>query len=154
MSRRHLVGLAVALALSALVATVGGLAGGAGVRTWYLALERPPLSPPGWVFGPVWTVLYTLMAVAAWRVWRRVGVDRAVVLYLAQLVVNAAWSGLFFGLRRMDLALVDIVALDALVIATIVTFARRDRVAAWMLAPYLAWISFATYLNAAFLALN
>jgi len=142
------------LALSALAALVGGAASGPGVRAWYLALAQPPLSPPAWVFGPVWTLLYAMMAIAAWRVWRRVGADRSIVVYLAQLALNAAWSGLFFGARRMDLALVDIVAMWILIAVTIALFARRDRTAAWMMAPYLAWVSFATYLNAALYALN
>ncbi len=146
--------LAGFLALSALTAIVGGAASGAGVRAWYLAMQQPALSPPGWVFGPVWTILYAAMAIAAWRVWRRVGADRAIAVYLIQLALNAAWSGLFFGARRMDLALVDIGAMWILIAATIVLFARRDRTAAWMMVPYLAWVSFATYLNAAFLALN
>ncbi len=146
--------LAGFLALSALTAIVGGAASGAGVRAWYLTMQQPALSPPGWVFGPVWTILYAAMAIAAWRVWRRVGADRAIAVYLIQLALNAAWSGLFFGARRMDLALVDIGAMWILIAATIVLFARRDRTAAWMMVPYLAWVSFATYLNAAFLALN
>lgn len=142
------------LALSALVAAVGGLASGPGVRAWYQTMTQPPLSPPGWVFGPVWTILYAAMSIAAWRVWRVVGADRAIAVYLVQLALNAAWSGLFFGARRMDLALIDIGAMWVMIAATIALFARRDRSAAWMLAPYLAWVSFAMYLNAGFVALN
>ena len=121
---------------------------------WYAALAKPDWTPPNWLFGPVWTMLYILMAVAAWRVYRKRGFDLAVGTWLAQLAVNAAWTPLFFGLHRIDLALLDILVLDVLVLATIVLFWRRDRVAAALMLPYLAWIAFATVLNASILKLN
>lgn len=121
---------------------------------WFAALEKPSFNPPNWLFGPVWTMLYILMAVAAWRVYRTRGFDLAVGAWLAQLAVNGAWSPLFFGLHRIDLALLNILVLDVLVLATIVLFWRRDRVAAALMLPYLAWISFATVLNASLLRLN
>ena len=121
---------------------------------WFAALEKPSFNPPNWLFGPVWTMLYILMAVAAWRVYRKRGFDLALGTWLAQLAVNAAWTPLFFGLHRIDLALLDILVLDVLVLATIVLFWRRDRVAAALMLPYLAWIAFATVLNASILKLN
>ena len=117
---------------------------------WYAALHKPPWNPPGWIFGPVWTVLYTLMAVAAWLVWRRGGwrTQRGPLgLYLVQLGLNAAWSPLFFGLQQPGWALLDILLLLAAIIATMVAFARVQRLPGWLLVPYLLWVAFATALN-------
>lgn len=124
---------------------------------WYAALEKPSWNPPSWVFGPVWSVLYVMMAVAAWRVWRIGGwKERSCELgvYLMQLALNAAWTPLFFGLQRPGLALVDIVMLMAAAGWTACLFKRVDRIAAWLLVPYLGWLSFATLLNATLWWLN
>ena len=121
---------------------------------WYAQLDKPPFNPPNWIFAPVWTALYAIMAVAAWRVWLRAGADLAIRLWLAQLVLNAAWSWLFFGRHNLGGALVEIVALLALIVATTVTFWRRDRTAGWMMLPYVGWVSFATVLNASLWYLN
>jgi tryptophan-rich sensory protein len=121
---------------------------------WYAQLHKPPFNPPNWIFAPVWSVLYAVMAVAAWRVWRQRGIDRAIGLWLAQLVLNAAWSWLFFGRHWLGGALIEIVALLALVVATTVAFWRRDRPAGWMMLPYAAWVGFATVLNASLWYLN
>jgi tryptophan-rich sensory protein len=118
-------------------------------QDFYAQLNRPSWAPPAKVFGPVWTVLYLAMAVAAWLVWRERGWARArgaLGLFVLQLVFNAVWSWLFFGWHRGALAFADIVLLVALVIATIIAFARVRRAAAWILAPYLLWVSFATAL--------
>ncbi|NNL64995.1 MAG: tryptophan-rich sensory protein [Myxococcales bacterium] len=125
---------------------------------WYEALEKPPGNPPNQVFGPVWTALYIAIAVAAWRVWRR-GASGAetrgpLALWGAQLVVNALWSWLFFGLERVGIALLDIGLLLGLVIATGLAFHRVDRVAGLLFVPYAAWVAFATYLNAGLWWLN
>lgn len=124
---------------------------------WYAALSKPDWNPPGWVFGPVWTTLYILMGVAAWLVWRR-GVWRArsgaLWLFCGQLLLNALWTPLFFGLHRIDLALVDIVLLWLAIVATVVAFARSSVVAAWLLVPYLAWVSFASFLTFTIWKLN
>jgi tryptophan-rich sensory protein len=125
--------------------------------TWYAALEKPPWNPPAWVFGPVWTALYTLMAVAAWRVWRRGGFvaqRRTLTPFLIQLVLNAAWTPLFFGLKRPDLAFVDILLLLGAIVWTMTAFARVDRIAAGLLLPYLLWVAFATVLNGVLWRLN
>lgn len=137
-----------------------GLAGAAVTdpgSAWYRALEKPPFQPPAWVFGPAWTLLYALMGVAAWRVLRRreaPGARRALGLFAAQLALNAAWSPVFFGAHAIGAALAILVALDVLVAATVVAFRRVDRTAAVLLLPYLAWVLFATTLNAAILRLN
>ena len=118
-------------------------------RDFYAELRQPAWAPPGWVFGPVWSLLYTLMAVAAWLVWRRGGwraARGALALYLAQLAVNALWSWLFFAWRLGAIAFAEIVLLFALVAATAQWFARHRRLAAALLLPYLAWCVFAAAL--------
>ena len=139
------------------VAAAGGAVTATSVTTWYAGLAKPSFNPPDSVFGPVWTTLYLMIAVAGHRLWRARGAagrTRALVLWFAQLAVNCAWSFFFFGAHRPDLALVDIVALLVLIVAGIVAFARVDRVAAWLFVPYLAWVSFAAVLNAAIWHLN
>ncbi len=120
--------------------------------SWYRALDTPTWAPPGWIFGPVWISLYTLMGVAAWLVWRSPsGRARRVALiaFGIQLVLNAAWTPIFFGLRSVGGGLAVILLLLGAIVATIVWFRRCRPAAAWLLAPYLAWVSFATALNGA-----
>jgi translocator protein len=121
---------------------------------WYKTLRKPAWTPPNWVFGPAWTILYVLIAVAGWRVYRVAGWHLAIGLWVAQLVLNAAWSWLMFGLRRIDLALLDVIALWVMVAAFIAAAWPIDQGAALLFAPYLAWVTFATALNAAIYRLN
>jgi tryptophan-rich sensory protein len=121
---------------------------------WYAELAKPAWNPPAWVFGPAWTLLYTLMAVAAWLVWRRDGWRRPLLLYCVQLALNAAWSPIFFGARQPGWALVVIVALWAAILLTLLSFRRVSKPAGWLFAPYLAWVTFATALNFALWRLN
>ena len=145
--------LLVALGVGAL----GGWVTSTSVGSWYPALRKPAFNPPDAVFGPVWTALYVLMALAAWRVWRR-GVEtsarRPLSLWGLQLALNLAWSCLFFGLRNPAAALVEVLLLWTAVAATLVVFWRRDRPAGLMFAPYLAWVSFAAVLNVEIWRLN
>lgn len=152
---RSLAVLAMAFGAVIAVATLGGLATATGVDTWYRAIPKPSWTPPDALFGPVWTALYAANAVAAWRVWLAAGpwARGALTLFGAQLALNLGWSVLFFGLRSPTIALVDIVVLLGLILATIVAFARHDRLAALLLVPYLAWVAFAGALNAAIVAL-
>jgi len=116
-----------------------------------------PWNPPNWVFAPVWSALYLMMAVAAWLVWRRAGfggASAALGLFAAQLIFNVAWSWLFFGLRSPGLAFGGIVVLWVAIVATIVSFARTTAAAAWIMTPYLAWVTFASTLNLAIWRLN
>jgi benzodiazapine receptor len=122
---------------------------------WYAGLRKPPLNPPSWVFGPVWTVLYLAIAVAGWLVWRaRPESALPLSLWAAQLVLNGAWSYLFFGLRRPGAALVEILTLLVVLFITTASFFRVGRVPGALFLPYTAWVSFAAYLNAGIWYLN
>ncbi|MFO1159080.1 MAG: TspO/MBR family protein [Reyranellaceae bacterium] len=138
------------------IGAIGGAVVSTSVATWYRALHKPPFNPPDWVFGPVWAVLYVAMAVAGWRAWRRLGsVARpAMWLFAIQLALNLMWSILFFGLHRIGMALVEIVVLLAVIAATAVAFWRVDKAAGLLFVPYVAWVGFATVLNAALWHLN
>ena len=149
--------LAVSLGLVAAVSALGSLVTLPKIPGWYASLAKPPFNPPAWVFGPVWTTLYIMMAFAAWRIWRLSDKPQrtpALGWYLAQLAANAAWSQVFFGLQRPGWALAVILALLAMVVVTMRRFLALDALAGWLLAPYLAWILFATVLNAAIVLLN
>lgn len=133
--------------------TAAFLTSSSGPDTWYRELNQPIITPPDWIFAPVWTVLYAMMSVAAWLVWKSGGLEKtkwALQVFLVQLALNAAWSWLFFGRHRIDLALIDIVALGTTIALTVYLFSKHSRVAASLMLPYLAWVSFATILNAAF----
>lgn len=117
---------------------------------WYARLNKPTWNPPGWIFGPVWTFLYTVMAIAAWLIWKRGGFTQqrvALSLFLAQLLLNMLWSPLFFGLRNPMLALVDILLLWIVLLFTAVAFWKTCPRAGIMMVPYLAWVTFASALN-------
>ena len=117
---------------------------------WYAQLSKPAWNPPNWIFGPVWTALYLMMAVAAWRIWRLGGFGgqrRPLILFFIQLALNAAWSPLFFGLKEPGLAFAEILVLWLAIVLTIAAFRRADRLAAGLLVQYLAWVSFASVLN-------
>lgn len=153
---RQFIGLIAWLAVSFIAAAIGAAAS---VRagSFYTQLVRPDWAPPPEVFGPVWTVLYALMGISAWMIWRVGGfraARTALTLFLVQLAVNALWSWLFFGWHLGALAFADIVVLWALVLATLIVFWRLNRWAAALLVPYLLWISFAAALNLAVWQLN
>jgi tryptophan-rich sensory protein len=149
----RLVGLLAWTVPVAAAALIGTLAV-SGTTQEYASLTRPSWAPPSWLFGPVWTVLYASMAAAAWLVWRRVGLGRALVPFAVQLLLNAAWTPLFFGAGRYGWALVDIVALWAAIAVTMVAFWRVSRPAALLLVPYWLWVTFAAALNTAIVVLN
>ena len=153
---QQMAGLAGWIAGTAVAATVGTIAS-VDAGAFYAQLQRPTWGPPASWFGPVWTTLFVLMAIAAWRVWRVDGfapARRALTLYVVQLGLNALWSWLFFGWHRGALAMLDIVVLWLAIVATMRAFARHDGLAAWLLAPYLAWVSFAAALNFAVWRMN
>ncbi len=150
------------LALCVLTCELAGIIGSffsiSAIPAWYSGLVKPALNPPSWVFGPVWTILYALMGIAVFLVlrrgWRQKGVKVALGIFAAQLLANALWSILFFGMRNPLYALIDILVLWVLVLVTILVFYRLSRPAAYLLLPYIAWVSFATYLNYMIYILN
>jgi benzodiazapine receptor len=158
MSRtRAIIGLVVFIAICFIAAGMGALFNQSSIAEWYPALRKPSWTPPNAVFGPVWSVLYLMMAVAAWLVWRRAGLSgaaAALLLFGLQLASNVAWSGLFFGLRMPGAAFADILVLWGLIVATVVTFWRVSPAAGILMAPYLGWVSFAAALNLAVWRMN
>lgn len=128
------------------------------IAGWYAGLKKPSFNPPNWIFGPVWTTLYVMMAVAFWRILRGAGAapgrGAAITAFLAQITLNALWSFAFFAANSPLAGLVVIAALWIAIVVTILAFARIDGLAAWLLAPYLAWVSFAALLNFALWRLN
>jgi tryptophan-rich sensory protein len=151
---RDVLGLIAFVALCFGVSVLGSRATGPALAAWYPALRKPSWTPPGWVFGPVWTLLYPLVAVAGWMAWREGRARFGPLVYLLQLALNAAWPWFFFGQRRPDLALVCVVALWVAILATVVAFWRVSRAAASLMLPYLAWVAFAAALNHAIWRLN
>jgi tryptophan-rich sensory protein len=121
---------------------------------WYAGLNKPSWNPPAWLFGPAWTTLHTLMAIAAWLVWKRVGFTRALGFYFVQLILNAAWTPIFFGAHAMGWALVEISIMWIAILLTLLSFLRVQKTAGLLLVPYLAWVSFATFLNFTLWRLN
>ena len=131
-------------------AGIGSLATNSSVKTWFPQLHRPEWTPPNWVFGPVWTVLYLMMAISAWLVWRSwnwTASRLALLLFAIQLTLNILWSVTFFGLRKVGPAFAEILLLWMMIIATAVAFYPLSLLAAWLLLPYIAWAAFASYLN-------
>ena len=141
-----------------LVGIVGALTTATGESAWYAALEKPAFTPPDWLFGPVWTLLYALMGVAAFLVWRegwsRHRVKTALGLFAAQLVLNGIWTPIFFGAEQIVGGAVVIVALWIVLALTIRAFFRVSRLAGWLLVPYILWVTYAAALNLSIWALN
>jgi tryptophan-rich sensory protein len=147
---RQAVGLVIFVAACAGAAAAGGAATYPQIQGWYAALAKPSWTPPNWIFGPVWTVLYIGMAVAAWLVWRQKGLPATrgpLMLFAFQLGLNVAWSWLFFGLSSPALGFLDILLLWMAIAATLVLFRRKSAAAGLLLVPYLAWVTFAAALN-------
>jgi len=137
------------------VAASGSVFTARSVKTWYPDLLKPAGTPPPWVFGPVWSILYLLMTTAAWLVWRQhEDVWRVLALFMAQLILNGLWPFVFFGLRRPGAALVEIIVLLAAIAMTAMRFAEFSRLAFWLMTPYGAWVLYASYLNFGIWRLN
>jgi translocator protein len=151
------IGLCVFIGACFGAGAIGSWFTAASVRSWYLTLLKPPGTPPGWVFGPVWSALYVLMGTAAWLVWRQrssADITSAVALFFFQLALNTTWSFLFFGLRQPGLALFEILTLLAAIIATMAAFAQLSQLACWLMTPYVGWVLYATFLNFGIWRLN
>lgn len=141
-----------------LVGAVGSFLSMGAPGDWYENLKRPAGTPPNWVFGPVWTVLYALIGASFALIWHHfpgeIGRSRATVFFVLQLLLNLAWTPVFFGAHEMTFALVVIIVLWLAIALTIRAFSRLSKPAAWLLTPYLLWVTYATYLNAGFALLN
>ncbi len=157
-SSLSLVTLGISLVLAFAAGTIGSYFTMPAIDSWYAGLVKPSFSPPNWIFGPVWTLLYALMAIAAWRVYEqgRHGALRTVslLLYAVHLALNTAWSVVFFGWQSPFNGLIVIMLLLVSIFAIMVLFYRLDRIAGYLFVPYLFWVSFATLLNSAILQLN
>ena len=154
---RPWIGLLVFLVLCFAAAGIGSAVTTPQIDGWYATLAKPSWNPPNWIFGPVWTALYLAMAVAAWLVWRQDGIAGAklsLALFGLQLALNTLWSCLFFGLESPGLAFAEVLLLWATIAVTMVMFWFRSKVAGALFAPYLAWVTFAAFLNFTIWRLN
>jgi translocator protein len=139
------------------VGAIAGFATASNINAWYAKLSKPSFNPPNWIFGPVWTVLYILMGIALFLVWKQPASDKkskALGFFFLQLFLNFCWSFIFFYFHRIGLALIDICLLWIFIIVTIFLFSGFSKPASWLLVPYICWVSFATILNAAIFKLN
>ena len=141
--------LVIAVVVAELAGVIGSVFTVSAIPSWYAGLVKPALNPPSWIFGPVWTTLYALMGVSLFLIWKSDSPQKfkAMWLFAAQLVLNAIWSPVFFGLRSIGDALAIIVLLWAAIVLTIFVFAKISKTAAYLLLPYIFWVSFAAYLN-------
>lgn len=168
---RNWIRLIIAVGGSLLAGGIGSVFTASAIPTWYATLARPELSPPNWIFGPVWTTLYIMMGVAVWLVWNRRdntspamkrSIHIALILFIVQLILNTLWSIIFFGspslniygINNIGIAFIEIILLWLAIAATIFAFAKISKTAAWLLVPYIVWVSFASYLTYAIWTLN
>ncbi len=158
MTRSHFLKLLGAVLVSESAGILGSVFTVSSVTNWYSSLIKPDIAPPSWVFGPVWTTLFALMGIAAFLIWQK-GLDRkdvkiALGIFVFQLVLNILWSIIFFGFRAPGAALVEILFLWFAILVTVVAFVKISKPAAWLLVPYIFWVTFAAYLNLSFWVLN
>lgn len=147
----HIVFLVICLG----IASLSGWVTEAHVQTWYPHIHKPSFNPPPWIFGPVWTVLYIMIAFAGARIWQlRAAYPKVFYAFVLQLIFNFAWSFLFFGAQNILLGLIDIILLWVSLLTTIILVSSRDRYATWLLLPYFIWVSFAFILNISLYLLN
>jgi translocator protein len=154
LKRNSVLSLVIILLICFAVAGLGSLATTPNIPGWYATLNKPSWNPPNWLFGPVWTLLYAIMAIAGWLVWKRVGWGTAMICFAVQLALNLAWSFIFFGAHQTGLAFVEIILLWLAIVATIISFSAVSKPAAALLIPYLLWVSFAAALNFTIWRLN
>ena len=150
--------LLTAIIISELAGIIGSVFTAPSIPNWYAGLVKPELNPSNWIFAPVWTALFALMGIAAFLVWKRGLASRdvriALAIFIGQLALNTLWSIIFFGLHSPGAAFIEIIFLWLVILATIIVFAKISKPAAWLLAPYILWVSFAAYLNFAIWSLN
>ena len=158
MKNTNFIKLIIALIVPQLFAIAGALFTETGLNSWYNLIEKPAFNPPNWVFGPVWTILYILMGISAFLIWRQ-KLDKkeirfALLIFIFQLALNLFWSFIFFGLENPGIALTEIISLWFAILATIIAFYQINKVAAYLLIPYILWVSFAAFLNYSIWNLN
>jgi len=150
--------LIIAIAIPVAVGAISGFFTATGVESWYQTINKPSWNPPGWIFAPVWTTLYIMMGVALFLVWKSDSSDilkkTAITLFTIQLVLNFFWSFIFFDQHQIGWALVEIIAMWIFILLTIFAFGNISKLAAWLLVPYISWVSFATILNYTIWKLN
>jgi benzodiazapine receptor len=150
--------IAASIAIAESAGIIGSIFTASAIPQWYATLAKPALNPPSWIFGPVWTTLYALMGIAAFLVWQkgisRADVKKALSVFGFQLVLNASWSIVFFGLQSPAWALVNIIAMWLAIVWTMILFYKISKPAMWLLVPYILWVSFASYLNYSIWMLN
>jgi tryptophan-rich sensory protein len=155
--RTHWIGLVLFIAICLGAGGLGAITTTPEIEGWYRTLNKPAWNPPDSVFGPVWTTLFILMAIAAWLVWKPAGFKAAAMpltMFGVQLLLNVAWSWIFFGMHQPAWAFAEVVILWLAIVATAVAFFRHSKIAGWLLVPYLAWVSFAAVLNFVIWRLN
>lgn len=158
MDKNNTFKLITAIVFSEMAGVIGSIFTASSIPTWYANLIRPELSPPNWIFGPVWTTLFALMGIAAFLVWQK-GINRrdvknALSIFVTQLILNTLWSAIFFGAQNPSAAFIEIIILWLAILATIISFSKISKAAAWLLVPYILWVSFAAYLNYSIWILN
>jgi translocator protein len=150
--------LIIAIVISELAGVIGSVFTAPSIAGWYAGIVKPVFNPPSWVFGPVWTTLFALMGISAFLIWKkdlnRRDVKIALGIFIAQLALNTLWSIIFFGLHSPGGAFIEIIFLWLAILATIIAFAKISKPAAWLLVPYILWVSFAGFLNYSIWALN
>lgn len=157
MIRKSVTILLFLMALPLILGFIAGQVTAANIPTWYASINKPWFNPPSFVFAPVWTTLYLLMGYASYRIWQRRDGNRIhipLALYFSQLALNFLWTFLFFGYHKPDLALAEMLLMWLLILLAIIQFAKIDKPAAWMLVPYISWVSFASVLTYYVMVLN
>jgi tryptophan-rich sensory protein len=152
-----LVGLIVSIVVCFSAAAIGGFATTSSIEGWYAGINKPTWNPPNWIFGPVWSTLYLMMAVSVWLVWKKSGLANAkfaLVIFAIQLVLNLLWSLIFFGMQQPGWAFAEVILLWVSIVMTIAVFFRHSKLAAYLLVPYLLWVSFASFLNYTIWSMN
>lgn len=158
MIRSNIFKLAITVFVSELAGIIGSVFTTPSITGWYAGIVKPAINPPAWVFGPVWTTLFALMGIAAFLIWKK-GLGRrdvkiALYIFGGQLILNTLWSIIFFGLHNPGAALIEIIFLWVVILVTIIAFFKISKAAAWLLIPYILWVSFAGYLNFTIWMLN
>lgn len=157
MKKNDTIKLVTAVSLTVVLGAVGGLVTSPEIPTWYAGLTKPSFNPPNWLFGPVWTTLYILMGISCYLIWKQPASsarNKALYLFIVQFALNFCWSFIFFGMHETGWALAEMMVLWITILITIVAFAKFSKTAAWLLVPYISWVSFAMLLNGAIWRLN